>query len=194
VLERAGQPFRFEVIFPPDTWSYDFEALALGIRRDLAAVGIDVQPRAVEYWSGMKPPWRNHDFAAFMYYDTFYDEPDLYWSWHSSMPKRPTGPLADDPAGLPQYGYGVTGYANAEVDRLVIAAREELDRPRRRELLIQAQRIMADEVASLWLYNYPYRTLVHDRVGGLSPPSLAEGTSDLIVTLHPERLFKRPAG
>ena len=36
---------------------------------------------------------------------------------------------------------------------------------------------MADEVASLWLYNYPYRNVVHDRLRGLSEPSLAEGTS-----------------
>src|SRR5215207_8437075 len=50
VLERDGEAFRFEVIFPPDTWSYDFEALAQGIRSDLAAIGIDVQPHAVEYW------------------------------------------------------------------------------------------------------------------------------------------------
>ena len=191
VLARDGESFRFDVIFPPDTWSYDYAGLATGIKEYLAEVGIDVQPRPVEYWSGMKPPWRAQDFAAFLYYDTFYDEPDLYWSWHSSMPKRPAGPLSDDPAGLPQYGYGVTGYANPEVDRLVLAARAELDRQRRRALLVQAQRILADEVASLWLYNYPYRNLVHDRLAGLSRPSLAEGTSDLIVSLHPQRLHKR---
>jgi ABC-type transport system substrate-binding protein len=153
-------------------------------------VGIALEVRPVEYWNGMKPGWRNHDFEAFMYYDTFYNEPDLYWSYHSSMPKRPEGPDTDPPAGLPQYGYGVTGYANERVDQIVEEARETVDRARRKELLSEAQRIMADEVASLWLFNYPYRTVVHDRLRGLSQPSLAEGTSDLIATLHPERLHK----
>jgi peptide/nickel transport system substrate-binding protein len=190
LLQRDGLTFRFEALYPPDTWSYEYAALADGIRGYLAEVGIALEPRAVEYWSGMKPAWRNHEFAAFLYYDTFYDEPDLYWSWHSSMPKRPSGPSTDDPAGLPQYGYGVTGYANSEVDGLVIAAREEWDRAKRREYLVKVQRILADEVASLWLYNYPYKNLVHDRLRGLSEPSLAEGTSDLIVTLYPERLTK----
>jgi peptide/nickel transport system substrate-binding protein len=179
-------------MFPPDTWNYAYGAYAERIKAYLQAVGIELEIRPVEYWNGLKPAWRNHDFDAFMYYDTFYDEPDLYWSWHSSMPKRPDGPASDAPAGLPQYGYGVTGYANPEVDRLIEAAREELDRARRKALLGRAQQIMAEEVASLWLYNHPYRNLAHDRLQGLSAPSLAEGTSDLIVTLYPHRLWKRP--
>jgi hypothetical protein len=59
---------------------------------------------------------------------------------------------------------------------------------------VEDQRIIADEVASLWLYNYPYQNLVHDRLQGLSDPSLAEATSDLIITLYPERLAKRERG
>lgn len=125
-----------------------------------------------------------------MYYDTFYNEPDLYWSWHSSMPKRPEGPQNDAPAGLPQYGYGVTGYSNPNVDELVEAARETVDDVKRKAILGEAQKIMADEVASYWLFNYPYRTIVHNRLKGTSRPSLGEGTSDLIVTLYPEQLYK----
>lgn len=192
VLRKDGRPFRFSVIFPPDTWNYALEEWALGIGRDLREVGIDLEVRPVEYWSGMKPAWRDQSFEAFIYYDTFYVEPDLYWSWHSSMPKRPSGP--DAPAGLPQYGYGVSGYANDEVDRLLEAYRAEPDRRRQRELLLRAQRIMADEVASLWLYNHRWRNVVSDRVGGLSEPTLADGTSDLVVLLHPERLEKRAGG
>ena len=192
VLRRGDDRFRFSVIFTPDDWNVDYAGYAAGLRAYLREVGIELVVRPVEYWTGIKPAWRNQDFEAFLYYDTFYNEPDLYWSWHSSMPRRPDGPATDAPAGLAQYGYGVTGYANADVDRLVVAAREELDRPRRKALLGEAQRIMADEVASLWLANYHYRNVVHDRLQGLSEPSLAEGTADLIVTLHPERLFKRP--
>ena len=190
LLRRGEEPFRFTVIFPPDTWNYDYGAYAERIRDYLRAVGIELVIKPVEYWTQIKPAWRNHEFDAFMYYDTFYGEPDLYWSWHSAMPKRPDGPESDAPAGLPQYGYGVTGYANAEVDRLIVAAREELDRPRRKALLSRAQQIMAEEVASLWLYNHPYRNVVHNRLHGLSEPSLAEGTADLIVTLYAERLRK----
>jgi peptide/nickel transport system substrate-binding protein len=193
LLRRGDDAFRFGVIYMPDPWNVDYAAYAAGVQKYLRAVGIELKVRPVDYWSGMKPAWRNHDFEAFLYYDTFYNEPDLYWSWHSAMPKRPNGPEADVPAGLPQYGYGVSGYANARVDRLIEAAREELDPERRKEQLAEAQRLMAEEVASLWLFNYPYRNVVHDRLDGISAPSLAEGTSDLIVTLHPERLRRRTA-
>jgi len=189
-LRRDGEPFRFEVIFVPDAWNVDYAAYATGIKSALAVIGIELTVRPVEYWNGVKPVWRSQVFDAFMYYDTFYNEPDLYWSWHSSMPRRPDGPDTDAPASLPQYGYGVTGYANPQVDDLVVAARETVDRDTRKALLSEAQRILADEVASLWLFNFPYRTVAHNRVRGLSKPSLAEGTADLIVTLHPEHLNK----
>jgi peptide/nickel transport system substrate-binding protein len=191
ILQKDGLPFRFGVLYVPDTWNVDYAGYAQGIKAYLAAVGIELEPRPVEYWSGIKPAWRHHNFEAFMYYDTFYNEPDLYWSWHSSMPKRPDGPETDPPAGLKQYGYGTTGYSNAEVDDLIIAAREEPDRQQRKELLSQAQRIIAEEVGSLWLFNYPYRNVVHHRLQGTSKPSLAEGTADLTVTVYPERLHKR---
>lgn len=188
VLRKGSTRLSFSVIFVPDTWNIDYAGYAEGIRDYLAAVGIELLIKPVEYWSGMKPAWRNHEFDAFMFHDTCYNEPDLYWSWHSSMPKRPEGP--DAPSGLPQYGYGVTGYANPEVDALVVAAREELDRRKRSALLGEAQKIMAQEVASLWLFNFPYRTVVHDRLRGVSRPCIADGTADLIVTVYPERLHK----
>ncbi len=84
----------------PDTWNVDYAAYAEGIRKYLKDVGIELTVRPVEYWSGIKPAWRNHDFAAFMYYDTFYNEPDLYWSWHSSLPRRPEGPDERQPGHL----------------------------------------------------------------------------------------------
>ena len=132
LLHKNGEPFKFAVMFPPDRWNYDLEAYAIGIREFLLRVGIDMEVRPVEYWTGMKPAWRSQDFEAFIYYDTFYVEPDLFWSYHSSMPRRPSGDGA--PAGLPHYGYGVSGYRNATVDALLEAdpARRTCDHGRSR--------------------------------------------------------------
>lgn len=188
VLQRNGERLSFGVRFVPDTWNVDYAAYGAGIKQYLSAVGIDLVVQPVEYWNGMKPHWRDQTFEAFMYYDTFYNEPDLYWSWHSSLPRRPEGP--DEPSRLAQYGYGVTGYQNLELDKLVIAARETLDRSKRKALLSDAQKLLAEEAASLWLFNYPYRNIVHNRLQGTSKPSLAEGTADLIMTVYPGRLSK----
>lgn len=188
LLERSGEQFAFSVIFPPDPWNFDLAGYAWRIQNYLRDVGIQMTIKPSDYWKVMKPAWRTQSFEAFLFYDTFYVEPDLFWSWHSSMPKRPDGP--DDPAGLPQYGYGVTGYENAAVDQLIETARQEPSLERRRNVLRQIQLIMSDEVASLWLYNHPLKNVVHDRVQGLSRPSVADGTADLVVLLHPERLSK----
>lgn len=192
VRARDSQRFEFEIFYPPDRWNYALADWADGISAYLSAVGIRATPRPVSYWEELKPAWRAQDFDAFIYYDTFYVEPDLYWSWHSSMPRRPDGP--DAPAGLPHYGYGVSGYSNSRVDHLLEAYRATSDRTAQSAYVREAQRIMADEVASLWLYNHQWKNVVKDHVGGLSAPTLADGTSDLIVLLHPERLTSRNDG
>lgn len=190
ILVRGNERLSFTVIYVPDAWNVDYAGFAAQMQRYLGRVGIDLSAQPVEYWSGMKSAWRNHDFGAFMYHDTYYNEPDLYWSWHSSMPRRPEGPPADAPAGLPQYGYGTTGYADARVDDLTVRARETIDRAERRRLLADVQKTLARDVASFWLFNFPYRSLVHDRVQGLSQPSLADGSADLTMTPYPERVWK----
>jgi peptide/nickel transport system substrate-binding protein len=190
VLERDGARFAFSVVYVPDRWNVDYAGYAAGLQAMLRGVGVALEIRPMEYWNGIKPLWRDHSFESFMYHDTFYNEPDLYWSWHSSMPRRPNGPPEDAPAGLAQYGYGTTGYSNPRVDELVVSAREELDPARRLDQLREAQRILADEVASIWLANFRYRNVTHRRLRGLSKPSLSEGTADLVVTTYPERLRK----
>lgn len=192
ILVREGERLGFTVIYVPDAWNVDYAGFAAYLQHGLREVGIALEPRPVEYWSGMKPAWRNHDFGAFMYHDTFYNDPDLYWSWHSAMPRRPEGPPDDAPAGLPQYGYGTTGHANPVVDELTVRARETIEPAARKALLGEVQKILAREVASLWLFNFPYRSLVHNRLQGLSPPSLADGSADLTMTPYPERLWKAP--
>ena len=98
ILRKGAERLSFSVIFVPDAWNVDYAGYAEGIRKYLADVGIELKIQPVDYWNGMKRAWRDHDFGAFMYHDTFYNEPDLYWSWHSSMPKRPEGPDDSRPA------------------------------------------------------------------------------------------------
>lgn len=188
VLARDGVRFEFSILYPPEQWNYRLGDHAQAISSYLKDVGIVATPVASDYWGTLKTAWRSHQFEAFIYYDTFYIEPDLYWSWHSSMPKRPDTPEA--PSALPQYGYGVTGYANPEVDRLIEEYRTASDRTRQRQLLVAAQKIMADEVASLWLYNHNWKNVVRRGVVGLSPAGISDGTSDLVVLLRPERLAR----
>lgn len=188
ILRKNSHAFRFSVIYPPSKSSLDLEGYAIRLKQYLRNIGILLDLQPADYWSGMKSAWRMQSFESFLFYDTFYIEPDLYWSWHSSMPNRPKGPADAD--GLPQYGYGVTGYVNPAVDNLIEAAREEMDQDRRRRLLSEAQKTMTEEVASLWLHNYPLKNVVNNRIKGLSEPSIADGTADLISLLYPERLSK----
>lgn len=191
VLMRNGSRFEFTIMYPPDTWNYQLGRYAEGIAENLAQVGVIAMPEAVDYWTTLKTAWRDQIFDSFIYYDTFYLEPDLYWSWHSSMPRRPVTPEA--PSALPQYGYGVTGFANPRVDALIQEYREAPDQEMRRACVIRAQQILADQAASVWLYNHQWKNAVRNDVAGLSKPGISDGTSDLVVLLRPERLFKKIA-
>ncbi|HEX6947123.1 MAG TPA: ABC transporter substrate-binding protein [Acidimicrobiia bacterium] len=188
VLARRGERFTFSIMFPPDTWNYELATWAESIAGYLKAIGIEARPTPVDYWTTLKTAWREQDFESFIYYDTFYVEPDLYWAFHSSMPRRPV--TDDPPSRLPQYGYGVTGYANPRVDHLIEEYREQIDPASRRAIVGRIQHILAEEVASLWLYNHQWKNVVRDGLGGLSRPGISDGTSDLVVLLHPERLEK----
>ncbi|MEQ8764167.1 MAG: peptide ABC transporter substrate-binding protein [Planctomycetota bacterium] len=59
-----------------------------------------------------------------------------------------------------------TGWGNAEYDRLIQEAAAELDRPKRMELLRQAESILMEELPVLPIYFYVTKNVVNPRLGG----------------------------
>ena len=63
-------------------------------------------------------------------------------------------------------GNNLSRYRNDEFDKLVFAAKGELDREKRKQMYLQAQRIMFDDVPTLPLVHTDVRVVLRDNVKG----------------------------
>jgi len=65
-------------------------------------------------------------------------------------------------------------YSNPKVDEILEAAGRELDPDRRRELYLEFQRIVTEDLPVYWMYALPYHTVYNRKVG--NPPMTIWGT------------------
>ncbi|MDJ0953147.1 MAG: ABC transporter substrate-binding protein [Acidimicrobiia bacterium] len=119
------------------------------IAAELAAVGITVEITDVDFstWLDLQG---NGEFDAFMLsWIGNIDPDDFYYAQHHS-----TG------------GFNFQGYANAEVDSLLDAARVETDQAARKALYDEAAQMIVDDASYIYLYNPDNINAWRDEVGG----------------------------
>jgi len=144
VLDREGTVFEFELMAPSENEVR--QDICLMIERDLAAIGVRVVPRFVE-WGAMQAAMDDGSFDALV---NRWEEPtqvDLGEIWHSSPP------------GAPTLNFG--RYANPEVDRLLEEVSAIAD--------FAAQKALLDRIQELIVADQPYTFLVENtRLSGLN--------------------------
>lgn len=150
ILEKNGQRFSFEL---STNQGNKVRALCAEIiQRQLAAVGIDVRLRIIE-WAVFQDKYidkRNFD-ALVMGWSTGLD-PDHFGIWHSSQQKEGQ--------------HNFVSYSNPEVDRLLIAGRREFDPARRRAIYRQIHALIAQDLPYVFLYCPDELLAVHNRIQG----------------------------
>lgn len=110
-------------------------AAATQFQADMKAIGISVQIEPVSNTEYTTRFFASNDFEVVVGSDFSPDDPDrLYDRLHSK--------------GSGNY----SGYANADVDRLLTQQRTTLNREQRRQLLTQAQEIVVDEAPTFYTY------------------------------------------
>ncbi len=151
VLERAGKRFEFDLLY--GSGSTSAQQVAEVFRSALAGAGIVCHPRAVE-WAAFAKRMDAGDFdAVASSYSSADPNPDLFGNWHSSQ--------------APPNGLNNVSYSDPEADRLITAARLELDPVRRIALYHRLHRIIhADEPVTFALQS-AQKYAVARRVGGL---------------------------
>ncbi len=65
-------------------------------------------------------------------------------------------------------------YCNPEVDKLLVAAGQELDADKRRDQYFEVTKILADDLPVYWLNVMPYHTAYNKDLG--NPPMTVWGT------------------
>ena len=145
-LDRNGKPFSFTMLIPVGTIARDqaqvFQAALrqIGARMEIATMdGAAFFDRVLH---------RNFQAAFFSWFNE--PDPDPYSLFHSTQ-------LAPD-------GLNVGGYKSAQADRLLDAARVELDRGRRTQMYHDLHGLLARDQPYLWTVQVATKWAVNRRI------------------------------
>ncbi|MCL2102962.1 MAG: ABC transporter substrate-binding protein, partial [Syntrophorhabdaceae bacterium] len=125
------------------------------IQQNLAAVGIRMEIRTLEWAAFINEFVKKRNFEALVLGWAITPDPDQYDIWHSSK----TGP--DELNHI--------GYANAEVDRLLEEGRRTFDKERRKKAYFRIQEILAEDQPLVFLFYPDALPVVHKRIHGIEP-------------------------
>lgn len=159
ILDREGRPCEFEIL--TNQGNEVRAKTAEIIQRRLAEVGIRVKIRVVEWAAFVKDFINRRKFDATLLGWSIPMEPDPYDVWHSSK----TGPEE----------LNFVSFRNAEVDELIVRARESFDQALRKRCYDRIQEILAEEQPYLFLYVPDALPIVNARFRGVEVAPLGIG-------------------
>jgi peptide/nickel transport system substrate-binding protein len=152
-LWKDGKPFEFTILCNQGN-DVRIHCAEL-IQQRLAALGIGVKIRVIEWASFVNQYIDKRNYEAVILGWTIAQDPDIFDIWHSSKQK---------PKEL-----NFMGFENREVDELLVRARRTFDQEERKRYYWKIQDILAEEQPYTFLF-IPYTTLaVHKRIKGIEP-------------------------
>jgi peptide/nickel transport system substrate-binding protein len=152
-MEKDGKKFRFTAL--TNAGNESRAKTAAIIQQNLAAVGIRMEIRTVEWAAFINEFVKKRKFDALILGWTIPQDPDLFDIWSSTK----TGP--DELNHI--------GYANAEVDLLLEKGRRTFDMEQRKKAYFRIQEILADEQPIVFLYVPDALQAIHKRFRGIEP-------------------------
>jgi len=135
-LDRDGQPFRFTLL--TNQGNEVRRQVSEIVQQQLKAVGIDVKIKIIEWSTFVHEFIDKRRFEAVLLGWSLSRDPDLYDLFHSSKTREGE--------------YNFVGYANPEVDRLLIEGRRTFDHEGRRRIYQQVHRHLAQDQPYTFLY------------------------------------------
>ena len=155
LINAAGEPFRFDLVFFQD--NEDTRRMVLFLRDLYARAGIDLRPRPTE-WSVMLDLLNRKDFDAITLGWTSGVEIDIFQMFHSSQTI----------AG----GDNFMHYRNPELDALIERARSEVREPERMQLWREAEAILYADQPYTFLMRRQTLAFVDQRIANLEQTAL----------------------
>jgi peptide/nickel transport system substrate-binding protein len=135
-VDRNGQPFQFTLL--TNQGNEVRRQVTELVQQQLRAVGIDVRIRIIEWSTFVHEFIDKRRFEAVLLGWSLSRDPDLYDLFHSSKTKEGE--------------YNFVGYADPEVDRLLIEGRRTFDRALRQQIYRQIHRRLAEDQPYTFLY------------------------------------------
>jgi len=153
VLEKEGRKFSFTVL--TNAGNESRAKTAAIIQQNLAAVGVKMEIRTLEWAAFINEFVDKRKFDAVILGWNIPQDPDQYDIWSS----KKTGPKE----------LNFVGFQNAEVDRLLEEGRRTFDLEKRRKAYSRIQEILAEEQPYVFLYYPDALPVVHKRIHGVEP-------------------------
>ena len=136
VRDKGGRPLAFTLLTQAGFATR--ESVSQVVQRELRDVGVDMRIQLVD-GTAISSLWFEGRFDAM-----------LHW-WH--MPADPEITLFFASDRTPPAGRNINYLADSALDRVLYASDREVDQARRRDLLVQAQRMLAELAPEIPLYN-----------------------------------------
>jgi len=160
IREKDGERLSVSITFDPD---YGKPDLAAGMQQLLKDVGIELKLRQMEPATAEETIYQQKDFDIYLDWQGFGVDPDIASRWTTVVEEEGT------------YLSNPSNYANAEVDAAFKAAEVAPTFEERQEYLWEAQDLITQDAAAVWLYLWQAQMAVSQNVDGLSlPPSTAD--------------------
>ncbi|HET8806752.1 MAG TPA: peptide-binding protein [Methylophaga sp.] len=168
ILESAdGKPFEFELTFFQD--SDDTRRMVLFLRDLYARAGIVMKPKPTE-WSVMVEDLLDKDFDAITLAWTSGIEIDIFQMFHSSQ--------------TVEGGDNFINYQNPELDKVIEAARAEVDEEKRMELWHEAERILVQDQPYTFLFRRNTMAFIDERIKNLEKTDLGLNLMSVPVEVY----------
>ena len=153
VLEKGGRAFSFTVL--TNAGNESRAKTAAIIQQNLAAVGIKMEIRTLEWAAFINEFVDKRKFDAVILGWSISQDPDQYDIWSS----KKTGPKE----------LNFVGFQDAEVDRLLEEGRRTFEAEGRKKAYFRIQEILAEEQPYVFLYYPDALPVVHKRIHGIDP-------------------------
>jgi peptide/nickel transport system substrate-binding protein len=158
-LEKEGQVFEFTIV--TNQGNEERQKVAEIIQRRFKEIGIRVKIKILEWSVFLTEFVDKRNFEAVLLGWSVPREPDNYDIWHSSKTKEGE--------------FNFVGYANAEVDRLLIQARRTFDQQQRQKFYHRIHEIIYEEQPYMFLFTAESLSILHRRFRGIAPAPIGIG-------------------
>lgn len=155
-LTKANQPLTLTI-----TTADTPELVAIGeaIQKQWEAIGIKVTLEKLDKQALLSSVINPRSFSVLLYNVGVGTDPDFYPLWHSSQ--------------VSSTGFNLSGYKNANVDKLINQSRQELDNPKKQAEYSQLSQAINQDRPAIFLFSQPYLYLQSKKIKGFTIKSVA---------------------
>jgi peptide/nickel transport system substrate-binding protein len=151
ILDKDGKKFTLEMLLPPGGAAVT--QFAQTVQAEMKKIGVQIEIRAGDGAAVMQQVRSGNFDAAYLGLELDAD-PDVHSSFHSSQ--------------FPPHGQNFGFYSNPEADRLIDAARRELDPSKRKALYWRLHQVLADDQPYTWAIQVSAKWGTRKRLRGVT--------------------------